>query len=98
MEISINLFFSLTGATWAARLTWLRTPLQIFSLGLRLGTRSSTSTEAIAYAREVMDDFLSRPTLEEGSEQGVLGGKARWRVQVRTVRDPSRAPTLGSDL
>ena len=74
------------------------TLLQIFSVGLRLGTRSTVSTEAVTYAREVMDDFLSRPTLEEGSEQGVVGGKGRWRVLVRTVRDPSRTLSLGSDL
>jgi general secretion pathway protein I len=74
------------------------TLLQIFSLGLRLGTRSTASTQAISYAREVMDDFLSRPNLDEGSEQGITGGNARWKILVRTVRDPARTLTLGADV
>src|SRR4029078_11865936 len=74
------------------------TLLQIFSLGLRLGTRRTASTEAICYAREVMDDFLSRPTLDEGSEQGIVGGKARWKILVRTVGAPSKTLSLGADV
>src|ERR1051325_1285656 len=74
------------------------TLLQIFSLGLRLGTRSTASTQAISYAREVMDDFLSRPTVDEGSEQGTGAGNSRWRIRVTAVRDPSRTLTLGADV
>jgi len=73
------------------------TLIEIFSLGLRLGARSAVSTEAMAYGREVMDEFLVRPTLEEGTEQGTVPGKGRWSVQVRAVRDPSRTLSLGSD-
>ena len=73
------------------------TLIEIFSLGLRLGARSAVSTEAMAYGREVMDEFLVRPTLEEGTEQGTVPGKGRWSVQVRAVHDPSRTLSLGSD-
>jgi prepilin-type N-terminal cleavage/methylation domain-containing protein len=73
------------------------TLIQIFSLGLRLGARSAVSTEAMAYGREVMDEFLVRPKLDEGSEQGTFPGKGRWSVQVRAVRDPSGTLSLGSD-
>jgi hypothetical protein len=45
-----------------------------------------------------MDDFLSRPNLDEGSEQGITGGNARWKILVRTVRDPARTLTLGADV
>jgi general secretion pathway protein I len=74
------------------------TLLQIFSLGLRLGTRSTASTQAVNSAREVMDDFLSRPTVEEGTEQGTTEGHARWKIVVRAVRDPSRTLSLGADV
>jgi general secretion pathway protein I len=73
------------------------TLIQIFSLGLRLGAKSSVSTEAMAYSREVMDEILARPKLEEGTEQGSFAGRGRWRVQVRAVRDPSTELSLGSD-
>src|SRR5207244_9864991 len=73
------------------------TLLEIFSLGLRLAARSTAATEAMVYGREVMDEFLSRPRLDEGSEQGSIPGKGRWKIQVRTLHDPANTVSLGSD-
>ena len=73
------------------------TLLEIFSLGLRLGTRSTAATEAMVYGRGVMDEFLSRPTMDDGSEQGTIPGKGRWKIQVRTLRDPGNTLSLGSN-
>ena len=74
------------------------TLLQIFSLGLRLGARSAVSTQAMADGREVMDEFLARKKIEDGSERGSLPDKGgRWTLQIQTVRDASRTLSLGSD-
>ena len=73
------------------------TLLEIFSLGLRLGARSSVRTEATTYGRQVMDEFLVRRKLQEGSEQGALGANARWKVQVQPVRESSQALNLSSN-
>jgi prepilin-type N-terminal cleavage/methylation domain-containing protein len=48
------------------------TLLEIFSLGLRLGSRSNVHTEAVAYSARVMDELLARPKLRDGSESGTL--------------------------
>ena len=73
------------------------TLLQIFSLGLRLGVKSAIQTDAVIYGREMMDEFLLRPKMEDGSERGSTQGKSRWTFQVQTVRDPSPTLSLGSD-
>src|SRR5262249_41072480 len=73
------------------------TLLGIFSLGLRSGTKSTASTEAMIYGRGVMDEFLSRTKIDEGSEQGMIPGKGRWKIQVRTLRDPANTLSLGSN-
>jgi prepilin-type N-terminal cleavage/methylation domain-containing protein len=73
------------------------TLLQIFSLGLRLGAKSAAQTEAIAYGREMMDEFLLRQKMEDGSERGSFRDKSRWTFQIQTMRDPSRTLSLGSD-
>ena len=71
------------------------TLLQIFSLGLRLGARSTTSTEAVTYGARVMDELLARKKLSEGSDSGTLGTAGRWKSQVQTVRDAS--PSTGHE-
>lgn len=73
------------------------TLLQIFSLGLRLGAKSSSQTEAIAYGRELMDELLLRQKMEDGSERGSTRDKNRWTLQIQTMRDPARTLSLGSD-
>jgi len=73
------------------------TLLQIFSLGLRLGSRSSVQTEAIAEGARVMDELLARPKLRDGSETGTVGRTDRWRAQIQTQRDSTPALNLGSN-
>jgi general secretion pathway protein I len=74
------------------------TLLELFSVGLRLGARSSVQTEALAYGRQIMDEILARPKLEDGAEKGTYQERARWALQVQTVRDSSTALTLGANL
>jgi general secretion pathway protein I len=71
------------------------TLLEIFSSGLRLGARSRDRTEAVAYGRQVMDHFLARRTLAEGTEQGKIG-ESRWQLQVQPVT-PVEGLALGND-
>jgi len=73
------------------------TLLQIFSLGLRLGVKSAVQTDAMIYGREMMDEFLLRQKMDDGSERGSIQDKSRWTFQIQTVRDPSRTLSLGSD-
>ena len=68
------------------------TLLQIFSLGLRLGARSTASTEAVTYGARVMDELLARKKLAEGADSGTVATVGRWKSQVQAVRDSS--PTL----
>jgi hypothetical protein len=72
------------------------TLLEIFSSGLQLGARSRDRTEAVAYGRQLMDQFLARRTLKEGNEQGTIGEVSRWQLQVQPVR-PAEGLTLGND-
>jgi general secretion pathway protein I len=72
------------------------TLLEIFSSGLQLGARSRDRTEAVAYGRQVMDQFLARRTLAEGTEQGTVDETIRWQLQVQPVR-PVEDLTLGND-
>jgi general secretion pathway protein I len=71
------------------------TLLEIFSAGLQLGARSRDRTEAVAYGRQVMDHFLARRTLAEGTEQGKIG-ESRWQLQVQPVT-PVEGLALGND-
>jgi prepilin-type N-terminal cleavage/methylation domain-containing protein len=73
------------------------TVLQIFSLGLRLGARSTMSTEAVTYGARVMDELLARKKLFEGSDSGTLGAAGRWKSQVQAVRDSSPSLNLSSN-
>jgi prepilin-type N-terminal cleavage/methylation domain-containing protein len=73
------------------------TLLQIFSLGLRLGSRSNVQTEAIAQGARVMDELLARPTLRDGSESGTLAPGSRWRSQIQTRRDATPSLNLANN-
>lgn len=66
------------------------TLMEIFSLGLRLGARSTVRTETITDARQVMDELLARPKLQDGTERGRLDGNGRWTLQVQGTKN---APT-----
>jgi len=72
--------------------------LEIFSLGLRLETRSSARTEAAVYMRQVMDEVLARRALSEGSEGGPIGRNHRWQVEVRSLRDETQLAQSNWDL
>ena len=72
------------------------TLLEIFSSGLRLGSRSSAATEAIIYGRQAMDEILLRRRIEEGPQQGSLNERARWKLGVEPVREPSDTLSLPS--
>ncbi|HBA39332.1 MAG TPA: hypothetical protein DCZ05_06210, partial [Deltaproteobacteria bacterium] len=61
------------------------TLFEIFSLGLRLGARSFERTEATAYGREAIDEFLIRRGASEGGESGSFGERYHWRIQVKTL-------------
>ena len=73
------------------------TLLQIFTLGLRLGSRSNVQTEAIAQGARVMDELLARPKLRDGSESGTLAPASRWRSQIQTLPETQLSLNLGSN-
>ena len=64
------------------------TLLQIFSLGLRLQSRSNVRTEAIVQGSRVMDELLARKRLTEPADRGKLGPNGRWTAQIQAMRDP----------
>ncbi len=70
--------------------------LQIFSQGLRLETRSTVRTEAVARGARVMDELLARKKLTDGSDSGRVGDDGRWNAQIRTTRDNEPALDLSS--
>jgi prepilin-type N-terminal cleavage/methylation domain-containing protein len=72
------------------------TLLEIFSMGLRLGSRSSVATEGMTYGRQAMDEILLRRKIDEGAQQGSLNEKARWKLGIESVREPSDTLTLSS--
>jgi prepilin-type N-terminal cleavage/methylation domain-containing protein len=72
------------------------TLLEVFSSGLRLGARSQERTEVITQGRQVMDQFLARGTLMEGTEQGTIGENGRWKLQIQPVRSTEEL-ALGND-
>jgi prepilin-type N-terminal cleavage/methylation domain-containing protein len=72
------------------------TLLEIFSLGLRLGSRSSAATESMAYGRQAMDEILLRRKIEEGAQHGVLNDQTRWRLRIEPVREPPETLALSS--
>ncbi len=72
------------------------TLLQIFSLGLRLGARSTVRTEVVTDGRQVMDEFLARGTLQDGTERGTLDPKSRWKLEVRGTKNASTELSLSN--
>ncbi len=65
------------------------TLLEIFSSGLRLGSKSSERTEAILYGRQVMDDALIRRDLRRGRENGSFENRYRWTLHVDPLQEES---------
>lgn len=74
------------------------TLIEIFSLGLRLGTRSFARTEAVAYSQQVMDEVLIRRGAREGQGEGSFGESHRWRLRVESLRDESQLSSTGWEL
>ena len=74
------------------------TLFEIFSSGLRLGAKSSERTEATAYSRQVIDEVLIRREVREGGEEGSLGGRYRWRLQVQPFQQDAQSSSTGWDL
>ncbi|HEX2931862.1 MAG TPA: type II secretion system protein [Candidatus Binatia bacterium] len=72
------------------------TLLQIFSLGLRLGARSTASTAAVTYSARVMDELLARKKLVEGSDSGTVTAVGKWKSQIQAVRDSSPSLSLSN--
>lgn len=72
------------------------TLLEIFSLGLRLGAKSSVETESMAYGRLIMDEILARRNIDEGATQGNLQDRGRWQLRIEKVNEPQRTLTLGA--
>jgi prepilin-type N-terminal cleavage/methylation domain-containing protein len=72
------------------------TLLEIFSTGLRLGSRSSAATEAMTYGRQAMDEILLRRNIEEGAQQGSLNERARWKLGIEPVQEPPDTLSLSS--
>ena len=66
------------------------TLLEIFSLGLRLGTRSFARSEAMTYGRQAIDGVLIRQRIQEGGEEGSFGEGHRWRLQVKPLKGESK--------
>jgi prepilin-type N-terminal cleavage/methylation domain-containing protein len=64
------------------------TLLEIFSVGLRLGSRSSATTEAMTYGRQAMDEILLRRKIEEGAQQGSLNERTRGNWGLGLWRSP----------
>jgi prepilin-type N-terminal cleavage/methylation domain-containing protein len=73
------------------------TLLQIFSLGLRLGARSTASTVAVTHSARVMDELLARKKLVEGSDSGTVTAVGKWKSQVQATRDASPSLSLSNN-
>jgi len=73
------------------------TLLEIFSLGLRLGARSSVRTAGISYGRQALDEILSRRQIRDGTEEGAVNEMHRWKLQVEPVKDLRHSLSLSSD-
>lgn len=74
------------------------TLFEIFSSGLRLGTRSSERTEATAYSRQAIDELLIHPRVSDGGEEGSFGEKYRWSIQVKPFQNDDPFSLTGWDL
>lgn len=63
------------------------TLFEIFSLGLRLGSRSSAKSEAMTFGTQAIDEVLIRRKLPEGIEEGSSAGRYRWQVDVKPFQE-----------
>jgi prepilin-type N-terminal cleavage/methylation domain-containing protein len=72
------------------------TLLELFSMGLRTGSRSAVASEAITYGRQAMDEILLRRKIEDGPQQGSLDERVRWKVGIQPVKEPSNTLSLSS--
>jgi prepilin-type N-terminal cleavage/methylation domain-containing protein len=70
------------------------TLLEIFSLGLRLGARSTVDTESMAYGRLVMDEVLARRDIDAGATQGTIQDRGRWQLRTQKIDEPQRTLSL----
>jgi prepilin-type N-terminal cleavage/methylation domain-containing protein len=70
------------------------TLLEIFSLGLRLGARSTADTESMAYTRLVMDEVLARRDIDAGATQGYIQERGRWQLRTQKVEERQRTLSL----
>ena len=66
------------------------TLLQVFSLGLRLQSRSLSHSEAVAQATRIMDELLASRRID-GTLEGRVAPEGRWTAQVRAVPEPPTA-------
>lgn len=74
------------------------TLLEVLSQGLRLGSRSSLYTETITSAGQIMDEFLLRGELQDGTVRGDGENQTRWVMEVRRVENPLDQRSLSSPL
>jgi len=56
------------------------TVMEVFSLGLRLSTKSSEKTETVAIGRQVFDRILLRRDPGDGLETGTLAQGYQWQL------------------
>ena len=73
------------------------TLLQVFSLGLRLQSRSNAQTEAMVHGARIMDELLARRRFDDAAANGKLPSDGRWTASVQTARDTPTTLGLGSD-
>lgn len=71
------------------------TLFEVFSLALRLGTRSVAKTEAVTLGRQVIDEALVLRKVREGMEEGSFGGMHRWKLQVEPFQREDEIPFSG---
>ena len=60
------------------------TVMEVYSMGLRLATRSSEKTETVAIGRQVFDRVLLRREPGDGFETGTLAQGYQWRLNTST--------------
>ncbi len=62
------------------------TVIELFGGSLRLVDKASRRTQAVIYAREIMDSLFEGETLEDGEEGGEMGDGYSWVAYVQEVR------------
>ena len=74
------------------------TLFEIFSSGLRLGTKSSERTQAVAYSRQAIDEFLTRRTVNEGVSEGSIGDRYHWKIEIAPFQERKQLSPAGWEL